>query len=86
MAQRNYNPPLSRKEYELAMLRSGEIRETLKREGIPIYLASARIHRNPQSVYRWLSAGLTEEQYSELKHAITELILAALQEGQGAVR
>ena len=86
MAQRNYNPPLSRKEYELAMLRSGEIRETLKREEIPVYLVSAFIYKNPQSVYRWLSAGLTEEQYSELKHAITELILASLQEGQGAVR
>lgn len=86
MAQRNYNPPLSRKEYELAMLRSGEIREALKTQKIPVYKVAAYLDRNPQTVYRWLSAGLTEEQYSELKHAITELILASLQEGQGARR
>lgn len=86
MAQQNYNPPLSRHEYELAMLRSGEIREALKTQGIPVYKVAAYLDRNPQTVYRWLSTGLTEEQYHELKGAITVLTLANLEKGQGARR
>ena len=86
MAQQNYNPPLSRHEYELAMLRSGEIREALKTQGIPVYKVAAYLDRNPQTVYRWLSTGLTAGQHDDLYHAVSDLALANLTKGQGARR
>lgn len=83
---RSWKPQMTPEQYSDAIQRSGQIKEALRKEGIPVYMVAALIHVNPASLYVWLREGLSIERYEVLKTAIAKLSAAHLLERQGAVR
>lgn len=73
-------------QYSDAILRSGQIKDALRAQGIPVYVVAAEIHVNPASLYVWLREGLSAERYEVLRTAIAKLSAADLLERQGARR